>query len=116
MVSLLRGTVYVFFVHCVQKVLSEVRPVWFVFSGMGTQWQYMGRDLMILDCFRESIMQSDAALRPYGVQLYDLIIHPQDDTFANVVNSFVGIVAIQVDRYLSDSVFGAFQSHFIGYL
>jgi len=82
---------------CVQKVSSEVRPVWFVFAGMGTQWPHMGRDLMTLDCFRESIMQSDALLRPYGVQLCDLLMDSKDDTFNDTVNSFIGIAAIQVD-------------------
>ena len=82
---------------CVQKVSSEVRPVWFVFAGMGTQWPHMGRDLMTLDSFRESIMRSDALLRPYGIQLCDLLMDSKDDTFNDTVNSFVGIAAIQVN-------------------
>lgn len=89
---------------CVQKVSSEVRPVWFVFAGMGTQWPQMGRDLMSLASFRESIMRSDAFLRPYGVQLRDIIMLSTEDTFNNVVNSFVGIAAIQVNGYISASV------------
>jgi len=71
--------------------------VWFVFAGMGTQWPRMGRDLMTLDCFRESIMRSDTVLRPYGIQLCDVLLDSKDETFNNTVNSFVGIVAIQVD-------------------
>ena len=81
---------------CVQKVSSGVRPVWFVFTGMGCQWPQMGRDLMTLDCFRESIMRSDALLKPYGIDLCDLIMDSKDDTFNDIVNSFVGNVAIQV--------------------
>ena len=83
-------------VFCVQKVSSAVRPVWFVFTGMGCQWPQMGRDLMTLDCFRESIMRSDALLKPYGIDLCDLITDSKDDTFNDIVNSFVGNVAIQV--------------------
>jgi len=59
--------VCVYDVFYVQKVSSEVRPIWFVFTGMGCQWPQMGRDLMTLDCCRESIMRSDALLRPYGI-------------------------------------------------
>jgi len=81
---------------CVQKISSGVRPVWFVFTGMGCQWPQMGRDLMTLDCFRESIMRSDALLKPYGIDLCDLIMDSKDDTFNDIVNSFVGNVAIQV--------------------
>jgi len=86
----------IFFVCHVQKVSSEVRPVWFVFAGMGTQWPHMGRDLMTLDCFRESIMRSDTVLRPYGIQLCDLLMDSKEDTFNDTVNSFVGIASIQV--------------------
>jgi len=64
----------------------------------------MGRDLMSLASFRESIMRSDAFLRPYGVQLRDIIMLSTEDTFNNVVNSFVGIAAIQVNGYISASV------------
>ena len=60
----------------------------------------MGRDLMTLDCFRESIMRSDALLRPYGVHLSDLLMDSKDDTFNNTINSFVGIAAIQVSIML----------------
>jgi len=87
----------------VQKVSSEVRPVWFVFAGMGTQWPHMGRDLMTIDCFRESIMRSDAVLRPHGIQLCDLLMDSKEDTFNDTVNSFVGIAAIQVNSRISDS-------------
>ena len=88
-------------VHCVQKVSSEVRPVWYVFTGMGAQWPNMGRDLMTLDCFRESIMRSDALLKPYGVQLCDLLMNSKDDTFSNIINSIVGIVAVQVNSHVN---------------
>jgi len=78
--------------------------VWFVFAGMGTQWPHMGRDLMTLDCFRESIMRSDALLRPYGVHLSDLLMDSKDDTFNNTINSFVGIAAIQASHHASNKI------------
>ena len=61
----------------------------------------MGRDLITLDCFRESIMRSDALLRPHGIQLYDLLMNSKEDTFSSTVNSAVGIVAIQVNTHFS---------------
>ena len=82
--------------YCIQQVSTEVRPIWYVFTGMGAQWPNMGRDLMTLDCFRESIMRSDALLKPYGVQLCDMLMNSKDDTFTNIINSNVGIIATQV--------------------
>jgi len=63
----------------------------------------MGRDLMTLDCFRESIMRSDSALRPYGINVFDLLIDSKEDTFNDTVISFVGIVGIQVIFHVSYS-------------
>ncbi|XP_053392677.1 fatty acid synthase-like [Mercenaria mercenaria] len=80
----------------VQKVSSEKRPVWYVFAGMGTQWHGMGRKMMEIDAFRTSILQSDALLQPYGVNLYDMLMNGEETTFENTINSFVGIAAIQV--------------------
>ena len=82
---------------CLQQCTSaEKRHVWFVFDGMGAQWHGMGRDLMQLDVFRQSIMESDAVLRPYGLKLYDLLMTGDEDAFNDIINTFVGIAAIQV--------------------
>ena len=80
-----------------QKCASvERRPVWFVFTGMGTQWPGMGRALMGLDVFRHSLERSDAVLKPHGVALCEMINRADDETFTNTLNSFVAIAAIQV--------------------
>ena len=70
--------------------------MWFVFAGMGTQWQGMGRQMMEIDIFKKSILESDTLLKPYSVHLYDLIMEGDASAFENIVHSFVGIAAIQV--------------------
>jgi fatty acid synthase len=79
-----------------QKVSADGRPVWYVFAGMGTQWPNMGRDLMSISVFRESIMKSHAALEPYNINLYDMLTNAKEDTFNGTLNSFIGIASIQV--------------------
>ena len=81
----------------VQRGADEERPVWFIFPGMGTQWHGMGRELMKLDVFYNSIMKSDAALKPYGMNLHDIIMKGDATTFEDTQNSFVGIAAVQVE-------------------
>ena len=49
-----------------QNVGFQPRPVWLSFSGMGTQWDNMGRDLMALHGFRESIKVTHS-LRPTNI-------------------------------------------------
>src|SRR6218665_2076416 len=63
---------------------------------MGTQWNGMGRDLMQIDSFHQSILRSTALLKPYDINLYDLLMNSNDDTFNNMLYSFISIAAIQV--------------------
>ncbi|KAG5885209.1 hypothetical protein JTB14_012232 [Gonioctena quinquepunctata] len=80
----------------VTQVPGDGRPIAFVFSGMGSQWPGMAKDLMQLDCFKNSIQKCADALKPHGINLEDIIINGTDATFDNVLNSFVSIAAMQV--------------------
>ncbi|CAH0546412.1 unnamed protein product [Brassicogethes aeneus] len=75
---------------------AHERPVWYIFSGMGSQWPGMAKDLMNVETFRESIKKSAAALKPHGINLEDIIVNGNEATFDNVLNSFISIAAIQV--------------------
>ncbi|XP_055874982.1 fatty acid synthase-like [Biomphalaria glabrata] len=80
----------------IQRCSQEPRPIWFVFTGMGTQWHGMGRKMMELDVFRESIMRSTQTLSRYDINLYDLIMNGNETTFEKTIPSFIGIASIQV--------------------
>jgi len=79
------------------KTGANKPPVWFVFSGMGSQWSGMGRDLMQFEVFENSIKKSALCLSQHGIDLYDIIMNANDETFDNVLNSFVSIAAVQVN-------------------
>lgn len=70
--------------------------MWFVFSGMGSQWAGMASTLLRLPTFAASIARCSAALRPHGLDLVEVITRAPDAAFENVVNSFVSIAAVQV--------------------
>lgn len=105
------------------------RPIWFVFSGMGSQWPGMGmsrnfstiikkkktiywlnnsknnefyrssligESLMKFPIFAKAIQKCDAVLKPRGVDIVDIITNKNKKTFDNILNSFVGIAAVQV--------------------
>lgn len=63
---------------------------------MGTQWAGMGRSLMELPDFRESILRSDTALKDTGLVVSRLLMAADDSTFEDTVHAFVGLAAIQV--------------------
>jgi len=64
---------------------------------MGTQWAGMGRSLMQLQYFRESILRSDAALKDTGLVVSSLLMDADEATFEDTVHAFVGLAAIQVE-------------------
>lgn len=80
----------------IRRCAPDKRPIWYVFSGMGAQWVGMGRDLMKLDLFHKSIMKSNEILKPYGIDMYDLLMNSDETTFDDILNSFVSIACIQV--------------------
>ncbi|XP_043860025.1 LOW QUALITY PROTEIN: fatty acid synthase [Dromiciops gliroides] len=80
----------------VQMVTSGERPLWFICSGMGTQWQGMGLSLMRLDIFRNSILRSDEAVKEYGLKVSDLLLSTDENTFDDIVHAFVSLTAIQI--------------------
>ncbi|XP_076656220.1 fatty acid synthase-like [Halictus rubicundus] len=76
---------------------SEKRPIWFVFSGMGSQWAGMGKDLLCIEPFKRSLQRCADALKPEGVDLMNVILNSTPESFVeNVVHCFISIAAIQV--------------------
>lgn len=80
----------------VVKVQSNPRPIWYVFSGMGTQWPGMGEKLMQIPTFRESISKTAEILKEFGVDLVKIITKSHANTYNNTINSFVGLASIQI--------------------
>lgn len=80
----------------IKRCVPEKRPVWYVFSGMGTQWAGMGRDLMKIDVFENAMKRATELLKPYGIDLYHEIMNGDERTFEDTALSFVAIASIQV--------------------
>ncbi len=71
----------------------------------------MGRDLMHLDIFEDSIMKSNSILERQGINLYDIIMSEDENIFNEVLNSFVGIAAMQVKSlYARDIIYGIMEN------
>ncbi|CAH0727200.1 unnamed protein product, partial [Brenthis ino] len=72
------------------------RPIWFMFSGMGSQWVGMGEALMRIPIFNEAIQICDKVLKPKGLDIIKIICDKDDTIFDNILHCFVGIAAVQI--------------------
>lgn len=75
---------------------DDSKPIVWIFTGMGSQWTGMGKSLMVFPRFRQSIQICHDTLKPYGVDLISVITSDDPKTFDYIVNSFIGIAAIQI--------------------
>lgn len=85
---------------CVSKSIQRnagiKRPLVFMYSGMGSQWNGMGADLLRIPICKDSIMKCQNTLRPYRVDVIDIITSNDPAVFDNILNCFVGIMVIQI--------------------
>ncbi|PSN47305.1 Fatty acid synthase [Blattella germanica] len=72
------------------------RPVWFIFSGMGSQWNTMGKELMKFPVCAAAIERCHEILAEEGVDLKYIITTEDPTVFDNILNCFVGIASIQI--------------------
>ena len=79
------------------KATPYAKQLWFVFNGMGSQWNGMGREMLNIPIFKESIERSHAALMHLTFNLMDVLMSDDEETFNDAANSFVCIAAIQVN-------------------
>ncbi|KAK0096040.1 hypothetical protein PV326_006670, partial [Microctonus aethiopoides] len=72
------------------------RSIWYVFSGMGSQWAGMGTALLHFPVFAKAIQKCNEVLKFRGVDIYDILTNTNKSTFDNILHSFVGIAAVQI--------------------
>jgi len=80
----------------VEANYDEKRPVWFLFSGINTQWPGMGRELLDIETCQRSLQRCADVLKEHDVDLMNIIINGPDETYENVMVATVSIVAIQI--------------------
>ncbi|XP_071649609.1 fatty acid synthase-like [Temnothorax longispinosus] len=80
----------------IQNCENAKRPVWFIFSALGSQWPGMGRNLLKYHVFANAIRMCDVTLKPYGIGVADILTKTDEKVCEDALHAFVGIVAIQI--------------------
>lgn len=80
----------------VSRTSPNTRPLWLVFSGMGSQWVGCGKALLCYPVFANSLNRCHAALAPYGVDLKNILTSEDPSAMASTAASFASIAAMQV--------------------
>ncbi|KAE8746183.1 hypothetical protein FOCC_FOCC007055 [Frankliniella occidentalis] len=70
--------------------------MWFVYSGMGSQWAGMGEALMRVPTYAATIERLHAVLKPKGIDLKTILSETGPSAFDSIMKSFVGITATQI--------------------
>jgi fatty acid synthase len=77
--------------------ITEPRPIWYVYSGMGSQWAGMARGLMAIPVIDTSLRACSKALEEYGLDVYKMLNNPDPAQYKNnTLNCMLAISAIQV--------------------
>ncbi|XP_072399714.1 fatty acid synthase-like [Diabrotica undecimpunctata] len=74
---------------------NKQRPIWFVYTGMGSQWNKMGKDLMNIPVFKNTINRCAKVLAPYGVDLINIITSEDPSVFDDITNCISAIGCIE---------------------
>lgn len=72
------------------------RPIVWVFSGVGSQWSGMARDLMEIPIFAAAIENCHKTLTIKNFDLKTILSSGDENIFHDVLNTFVGIAAVQI--------------------
>ncbi|XP_054157438.1 fatty acid synthase-like [Oppia nitens] len=80
----------------VQKVPKTPKQLCLVYTGVGSQWPAMAKDLMCFDVCSQSISRSDNYLSKYNINLMEMLTEKESDINRSAINSIVSLVAIQI--------------------
>lgn len=78
----------------VNNLFFSIHP--FFKANVNRKFCSLGEALMRIPVFAEAINKCDAVLKPRGVNVLDIVTNKDKKAFDNILNSFVGIAAIQV--------------------
>jgi fatty acid synthase len=75
---------------------KTIKPVWFLFPGIGGQWPAMAKALMPIDIFANKIEECAQILKPFNIDLKHLLLSDDPNTMSTLTNKFVATTSLQI--------------------
>lgn len=104
---------------CLRKDIKEAtdvkRPVVWIFSGVGSQWTGMARDLMQIPIFADAIEKCQQTLILKNFDLKQVLLSDDKKIFDDVLNTFVGIAAVQIGLTNILKAIGVVPDYIVGH-
>lgn len=75
---------------------KQKRPLVWVFPGIGSQWPQMGKDLLNIPIFKQTIERCNKILSSKGLDLFHIITTDDRNIFENILHAYVGINSIEL--------------------
>nr|CAD7568915.1 unnamed protein product [Timema californicum] len=99
----------------VKPYTSKNRHVYFIFSGLGSQYPAMGRDLMGIPAFKDTIDKCAATMRPFNIDFMKILCQPNEINVSDTAAVLVSIVAMQLGLFEVLKSVGVHADYFIGH-
>nr|CAD7440129.1 unnamed protein product [Timema bartmani] len=99
----------------VKPYASKNQPVYFIFSGLGSQYPAMGRDLMGIPAFKDTIDKCAATMRPFNIDFLKILCQPNEINVSDTAAVLVSIVAMQLGLFEVLKSVGVHADYFIGH-
>ncbi|XP_067207291.1 fatty acid synthase-like [Linepithema humile] len=80
----------------VQNCKNKKRPICYIFSALELQWPEMGKELLKFHAFANTVKMCDAILKPYDINVTNILMKMDAKLNKNALHTFVGIIAIQI--------------------
>ena len=75
---------------------KTLKPIWFLFPGLGGQWSGMAKALMPINIFADKVEECHRILTEFGINLNKCSLSEEKDAMSSMTAKFCATTAIEI--------------------